>query len=301
MSKKFFKKLAMVLGILTCVSIPTSAFADIKGEYPSGEILSFGSDLSDSQEAQLREQFKAPDSIQAIYVDNQVAIKQFGLDEKGLANFTGGWYSSAYVKLLQKESGVKVTSSNLTLVTNDMLANALITSGILNADVIASAPFPVTGESALAGILAGAENIMGGELSTSNKKAAQKEIDVSLDLAEEVGDKEASAIINEVKTTVIKDKPSSEKEIEKIVEKVENKYDVNISANIQDNMVSLMSDINSLDLDYSKLKDTLDKSASKFKDEMSALGKELKDSGFFDKLFNWIKDFFNSIFNSNEG
>ncbi|WP_346928999.1 DUF1002 domain-containing protein [Clostridium sp.] len=297
MSKKFFKKLAITLGILTCISIPTTAFADIHGEYPSGEILSFGSDLSDSQEAQLREYFKAPDNIEAIYVDSKMAIKQFGLDEKELTNFTGGWYSSAYVKLLQKENGVTVNSSNLTLVTNDMLANALITSGILNAEVTASAPFEVTGESALAGILAGAENIMGGELSTPNKQAAQKEIDVSLDLAEEIGDTEASAIINEVKTAVIKDKPSSEEEIKKIVEKVENKYDVDISATIQNNMVSLMSDINDLDLDYSKLKDTLDKSASKFKDEMASLGKELKDSGFFDKLFNWISEFFSSLFN----
>ncbi|GAA0771918.1 DUF1002 domain-containing protein [Clostridium subterminale] len=297
MSKKFFKKLAITLGILTCISIPTTAFADIHGEYPSGEILSFGSDLSDSQEAQLREYFKAPDNIEAIYVDSKMAIKQFGLDEKELTNFTGGWYSSAYVKLLQKENGVTVNSSNLTLVTNDMLANALITSGILNAEVTASAPFEVTGESALAGILAGAENIMGGELSTPNKQAAQKEIDVSLDLAEEIGDTEASAIINEVKTAVIKDKPSSEEEIKKIVEKVENKYDVDISATIQNNMVSLMSDINNLDLDYSKLKDTLDKSASKFKDEMASLGKELKDSGFFDKLFNWISEFFSSLFN----
>ncbi len=297
MSKKFFKKLAMTIGILTCISIPTTAFADIHGEYPSGEILSFGSDLSDSQEAQLRKYFKAPDNIEAIYVDSKMALKQFGLDEKELANFTGGWYSSAYVKLLQKENGVTVNSSNLTLVTNDMLANALITSGILNAEVIASAPFEVTGESALAGILAGAENIMGGELSTSNKKAAQEEIDVSLDLAEEIGDTEASAIINEVKTAVIKDKPSNEEEIKEIIEKVEKKYDVDISATIQNNMVALMSNINDLDLDYSKLKDTLDKSASKFKDEMEALGKELKDSGFFDKLFSWISEFFSSLFN----
>lgn len=297
MSKKFFKKLAMTIGILTCISIPTTAFADIHGEYPSGEILSFGSDLSDSQEAQLRKYFKAPDNIEAIYVDSKMALKQFGLDEKELANFTGGWYSSAYVKLLQKENGVTVNSSNLTLVTNDMLANALITSGILNAEVTASAPFEVTGESALAGILAGAENIMGGELSTSNKKAAQEEINVSLDLAEEIGDTEASAIINEVKTAVIKDKPSSEEEIKEIIEKVEKKYDVDISATIQNNMVTLMSNINDLDLDYSKLKDTLDKSASKFKDEMNALGKELKDSGFFDKLFSWISEFFSSLFN----
>ncbi|WP_346896288.1 DUF1002 domain-containing protein [Clostridium sp. UBA7503] len=297
MSKKFFKKLAMTIGILTCISIPTTAFADIHGEYPSGEILSFGSDLSDSQEAQLRKYFKAPDNIEAIYVDSKMALKQFGLDEKELANFTGGWYSSAYVKLLQKENGVTVNSSNLTLVTNDMLANALITSGILNAEVTASAPFEVTGESALAGILAGAENIMGGELSTSNKKAAQEEIDVSLDLAEEIGDTEASAIINEVKTAVIKDKPSNEEEIKEIIEKVEKKYDVDINATIQNNMVTLMSNINDLDLDYSKLKDTLDKSASKFKDEMEALGKELKDSGFFDKLFSWISEFFSSLFN----
>lgn len=297
MSKKFFKKLAMTIGILTCISIPTTAFADIHGEYPSGEILSFGSDLSDSQEAQLRKYFKAPDNIEAIYVDSKMALKQFGLDEKELANFTGGWYSSAYVKLLQKENGVTVNSSNLTLVTNDMLANALITSGILNAEVTASAPFEVTGESALAGILAGAENIMGGELSTSNKKAAQEEIDVSLDLAEEIGDTEASAIINEVKTAVIKDKPSNEEEIKEIIEKVEKKYDVDISATIQNNMVTLMSNINDLDLDYSKLKDTLDKSASKFKNEMEALGKELKDSGFFDKLFSWISEFFSSLFN----
>jgi len=297
MSKKFFKKLAMTIGILTCISIPTTAFADIHGEYPSGEILSFGSDLSDSQEAQLRKYFKAPDNIEAIYVDSKMALKQFGLDEKELANFTGGWYSSAYVKLLQKENGVTVNSSNLTLVTNDMLANALITSGILNAEVTASAPFEVTGESALAGILAGAENIMGGELSTSNKKAAQEEIDVSLDLAEEIGDTEASAIINEVKTAVIKDKPSNEEEIKEIIEKVEKKYDVDISATIQNNMVTLMSNINDLDLDYYKLKDTLDKSASKFKDEMDALGKELKDSGFFDKLFSWISEFFSSLFN----
>ncbi len=297
MSKKFFKKLAMTIGILTCISIPTTAFADIHGEYPSGEILSFGSDLSDSQEAQLRKYFKAPDNIEAIYVDSKMALKQFGLDEKELANFTGGWYSSAYVKLLQKENGVTVNSSNLTLVTNDMLANALITSGILNAEVIASAPFEVTGESALAGILAGAENIMGGELSTSNKKAAQEEIGVSLDLAEEIGDTEASAIINEVKTAVIKDKPSNEEEIKEIIEKVEKKYDVDINATIQNNMVTLMSNINDLDLDYSKLKDTLDKSASKFKNEMEALGKELKDSGFFDKLFSWISEFFSSLFN----
>ncbi|MEG1255810.1 DUF1002 domain-containing protein [Clostridium sp.] len=299
MLKKTFKKLAICLSVCVCLGTPVNAFADAHGEYPTGEILSFGSNLNKAQENQLRKYFNAPDDIDAIYVDNSVAIKQLGLDEHNLENFTGGWYSSAYVKLVEKESGVTVKSTNLTLVSNDMLANALITSGILNADVIASAPFEVTGESALAGILAGAEKIMGGELSLEGKQTAQEEIEVSLDLAEEIGQTEASAIINEIKTAIIKEKPSTEEEIQKIVEEIGSKYDVTISDNIQGRMVSLMSDINDLDLDYSKLKDTLDKASSKFKDDMTALGKELKDSGFFDKLFNWIREFFNSIFSSN--
>ncbi len=297
MKKKSIKKLALTLGMLLCLSVPKPAFADIHGEYPTGEILSFGSDLNDSQEAQLRKYFKAPDNIEAIYVDNEMAIKQFGLDKNELANFTGGWYSSAYVKLMEKDCGVIVNSNNLTLVTDDMLSNALITSGILNAEVTASSPFPVTGESALAGILAGAEKIMGGELSLKGKQAAQEEVGVSLDLAEEIGNDEAAAVINEIKTQVIKDKPSTDKEIQDIINNVENKYDVNINANIKDNIVSLMSDINNLDLNYSDLKDTLDKASSKFEDNMKSLSKELNDSGFFDKLFKWIGNFFSSLFN----
>lgn len=296
MKKKSIKRLAMTLAIFLCLSVQRTAFADIRGEYPTGEILSFGSDLNDSQEAQLREYFKAPDNIEAIYVDNEMAIKQFGLDKNELDSFTGGWYSSAYVKLMEKDSGIIVNSNNLTLVTNDMLSNALITSGILNAEITASSPFPVTGESALAGILAGAEKIMGGELSLPRKEAAQEEVGVSLDLAEEIGDDEAAAVINEIKTEVIKEKPSTEKEIENIITNVENKYDVNISAEIRGNIISLMSDINDLDLDYSVLKDTLDKASSKFKDNMAALGKNLEDSGFWTRFLNWITNLFNSIF-----
>ena len=62
---------------------------------------------------------------------------------------------------LTDQGGINVSSKNVSLVTNEMFANALITSGILNCEVIVSAPFMVTGESALAGILAGAEGNYG--------------------------------------------------------------------------------------------------------------------------------------------
>lgn len=296
MIKKYLKKIAIALSTMMCLATPINAFAAIGGEYPTGEILSFGSDLTEVQEAQLRKYFEASDDIEAIYVDNEVAIKQLGLDPNDFSNFTGGWYSSAYVKLVTKENGVNVKSNNLTLVTDDMLANALITSGILNAEVIASAPFAVTGESALAGILAGAEKIMGGELPSDNKQAAQEEIEVSLDLADEVGQTEATAMINEIKTVIIKEKPANEAEIIDVVEKVSTKYGVEISENMKGRVVTLMSDINNLDIDYDKVKDTLNKAADKFKDDLATLGKYLEDTGFFEKMWNWIKEALSSIF-----
>lgn len=300
MIKKNLKKIVIALSTILCLSTPLTAFAARGGEYPSGEILSFGIDLTDAQEAQLRKYFEAPDSVEAIYVDNEVAIKQLGLDPNDFSNFTGGWYSSAYVKLVNKENGVNVKSNNLTLVTNDMLANALITSGILNAEVVASAPFEVTGESALAGILAGAEKIMGGELKAENKQAAAEEIEVSLDLADEVGQTEATAMINEIKTAIIKDKPETDEQIAEVVTEVAEKYGVEISEDMKTKVVTLMSDINDLDIDYSKVKDTLNKAGEKFKDDMAALGKYLEDTGFFEKLWNWIKEFVNSIFGQGE-
>ena len=300
MIKRYIKKIAIALSTMLCLSTPITAFAAKGGEYPTGEILSFGSDLTDEQEGQLRKYFEVSDEVEAIYVDDEVAIKQLGLDPNDFSNFTGGWYSSAYVKLVNKENGVNVQSKNLTLVTDDMLANALITSGILNAEVVASAPFAVTGESALAGILAGAEKIMGGELNTENKQAAQEEIEVSLDLADEVGQTEATAMINEIKTAIIKEKPANEEEIVSVVHEVANKYGVEISENMKARVVTLMSNINDLDIDYSKVKDTLNKAADKFKDDMAALGKYLEDTGFFERLWNWIRNFVTSIFGQGE-
>ncbi len=291
MKKHILKKLAIALTMMTCLSVPVTAFADTHGEYPSGEILSFGANLSDSQEAELRKYFGVSDDMKAIYVDNKVAAKQLGFSIDQVS--TGGWYSSAYVKLNSKETGVTVKTEKLTVVTNDMLANALITSGIYNADVTASAPFDVTGESALAGILAGAEQIMGGELKTENKQAAQEEINVSMDLADDIGGTKAASLINDVKTKVIKDKPKSDKDISKIIDDASKKYDISLSEENKQELINLMNKIKDLDIDYSAIKNALSEAADKFKQELG----DLKDSGFFDRLFSWIKDIFDSIFN----
>lgn len=304
MLMKNIRKIALGLGVALTFNMAMPVMArgnKFVGEYAQGEILSLGSSLNKKQESYLREYFGAPDDIEAIYVDTAMAVKQLGLDKSMLTTYKGGWYSSAYVKLTNG-TGINVTADNLTLVTDDMLANALITSGILNADVIASAPFEVTGESALAGILAGAEKIMGEELSQENKETAQKEIETTLDVADEIGQKEASTIMNEIKAEVIKDSPINITQIENIVINITNNYGVELSDKVRAKVVDTMSDINDLNIDYKEVKQTLKDVGDKlFQDLKNALdkgdkiGMKIKESGIFEKMWNWVKNLWNSF------
>ncbi|MGL4337544.1 MAG: DUF1002 domain-containing protein [Turicibacter sp.] len=311
MKKKFlFIYVVFALMVVIGLGSPTTASAknSFSGEYRQGEILSFGSSLTDSEELALRVYFGVPTDMDAIYVDNETAIKQLGLAPNALDNYTGGWYSSAYVKLTN-QGGIDVSSKNVSLVTNEMFANALITSGILNCNVTISAPFMVTGESALAGILAGIEEIMGESLSEENKVVAKEEIDTTLEVADDIlnssdndidstGDSSnvASGIINDIKQQVIKDSPNST-QIQEIIINVTNNYGVELSEETNARVLSLMEDVNDLDIDYKDIKDTMQNIGDSISNSLKDAGIKLKESGFFENILNWFSDLFKNLMN----
>ena len=301
MVRNKLKNMALSIAVLMGLGMASPVFA--KSDYNPGDILALGSDLTDAQEAALRKYFNAPDGTNTIYVTDEVIIKQLGLDPNDPANYAGGCYSSAYVKLLGDNSGINVKATNLTEVTESMLMNALITSGITAADVKVSSPFKVTGTSALSGILAGVEEVGGFEISLKQKEAAQKEIETTVKVGDEIGSEEASTIINDIKTEVIKEQPKTEEEIKKIVENITNQYNVNISINAKDSIVNLMSDVNDLGLDYSELKSSLKEASNKLSNNLKELGIKLKEEGFFEKIKNWFVDLwdkFINLFRSND-
>ena len=301
MVRNKLKNMALSIAVLMGLGMASPVFA--KSDYNPGDILALGSDLTDAQEAALRKYFNAPDGTNTIYVTDEVIIKQLGLDPNDPANYAGGCYSSAYVKLLEDNSGINVKATNLTEVTESMLMNALITSGITAADVKVSSPFKVTGTSALSGILAGVEEVGGFEISLKQKEAAQKEIETTVKVGDEIGSEEASTIINDIKTEVIKEQPKTEEEIKKIVENITNQYNVNISINAKDSIVNLMSDVNDLGLDYSELKSSLKEASNKLSNNLKELGSKLKEEGFFEKIKNWFVDLwdkFINLFRSND-
>ena len=301
MVRNKLKNMALSIAVLMGLGMASPVFA--KSDYNPGDILALGSDLTDAQEAALRKYFNAPDGTNTIYVTDEVIIKQLGLDPNDPANYAGGCYSSAYVKLLDDNSGINVKATNLTEVTESMLMNALITSGITAADVKVSSPFKVTGTSALSGILAGVEEVGGFEISLKQKETAQKEIETTVAVGDEIGSEEASTLINDVKTEVIKEQPKTEEEIKKIVENITNQYNVNISINAKDSIVNLMSHVNDLGLDYSELKSSLKEASNKLSNNLKELGIKLKEEGFFEKIKNWFVDLwdkFINLFRSND-
>ena len=260
------------------------------------ERVTFGNDLTDTQEQEMLKGFGVTsDQVSIDRITNDDIIKQLGLDPNDKSNYEGGCYSSSYVKLTT-DKGIIVDAKNLTEVTGLMLSNALLTSGVTNAEIKASSPFPVTGTSALSGILKGFEAIQGKELSLKNKKAAQKEIETTSSLADEIGFNEAATIINDIKTAVIKEAPKTEDEVSSIVNDVTKDYKINLTDAQKENITNLMVDIKDLDIDYSKVKDTLTNLKDQLSSALDKAGTELSDSGFLEKAVSAIGDFFNGIF-----
>ena len=283
-----------IISTLTLLIFIFSGFT-LNVQAENKERVTFGTDLTDAQEQEMLKGFGvSSDNVSIDRITNEDIIKQLGLDPNDKSNYQGGCYSSSYVKL-KNDNGIVVDAKNLTEVTGLMLSNALLTSGVTNAEVKASSPFPVTGTSALSGILKGFEAIQGKELSLKNKKTAQKEIETTSTLADEIGFDEAAAVINDVKTAVIKKAPKTEEEVSSIVQDVTKDYKIPLSDTQKENVTNLMVDIKDLDIDYSKVKDTLNNLTDQLSTALDKAGTQLSDSGFFQKALDGIGDFLSGI------
>jgi len=114
-------------------------------------------------------------------------------------------YSSA--KITRKDAGEGlviqiVTPDNITQVTTEMYANAMLTAGIEDATVEVAAPKAVTGHSALVGIYKAYE-VNGEELDPERTDVANDELTVATELADSgVEDAKVSELLTEIKKQI---------------------------------------------------------------------------------------------------
>lgn len=282
---------------LTVISLITSTIPAKISYADSFNVVTLGADLTDSQKSEMLNYFDvSANDVNLLEVTSKEEYEALSSVATS-AQIGNKSISCSYIEPTSS-GGLKIKTNNLTWVTEGMIKNALITAGIENANVIAAAPFKVSGTAALTGIMKGFENSeSGNKIDPEKKEAANEEIVVTGDLGDKIGQDDATNLINDIKNEVLKENPSSDEDVNEIVDKTINKYNYELSDEDKDKIKSLMTKINDLDINYNSIKDQLNDISNDLKDKIdteAVKGFFDKVGEFFSSLWNSIKDFFTS-------
>ncbi len=247
--KKMKRVIPMILAMaLVCTSIPLTAKAD------GSKVVTLGADLSEEQKTSMFEYFGASaDEVQTITVTN-ADERQYLEGVASEAVIGTRAISCSYVEPTS-DGGIQVTVANLTSVTSSMIASTLFTAGMENCNVVAAAPFEVSGTGALTGIMMAYETASGEALSEDQKETATEELITTGELADEIGQDEATDVINDLKEEVMEGDLTDE-EIADAVTDALSEY--NVSDDLASQVTALMEQISQYDYDVNALKETLD-------------------------------------------
>ena len=242
---------ALLCSMCLAVSSPVPAMAD------GTKVVTLGADLTQDQKNTMMNYFKADSSqVQVITVTNQ--------DERALlGNYVPSeqigtrTLSCAYVKPTQS-GGIKVRTANLNYVTCNMIATALSTAGVNNCEVVAACPYEVSGTGALTGVMKAYESASGQALDSTKKDLAAKEVVVTGDVAQQVGQDNATNIINQAKLQIIGDNIQNADEIYNIVNNIAVQNGVTLTQDELDTIVSLLQQIAQQNYDIQEMKKTLE-------------------------------------------
>lgn len=296
--KRFMKTMLLVVLFSFLLSIP-NAFA-ITEESDAEVIAVYGEALSPAQLEETKKLLKVneEENVLELTVTAEDIVKYINGDPNS------NMYSSAKITKLKEGEGIRIiqiTPENITQVTNDMYANALLTAGVTDAKVEVASPIPVTGHSALTGIFKAYE-ATGEELDTARLEVADEELNVATKLAEEAGisEDQVSQLLAEIKQAIGEQNPVTREEVEQIVQEKLDEFGIQISEEYKQLLYELFDKIRALDIDFEQLQGQLEELAGSIKDKLQEAGVDegvLQQIGnFFKDLWNAIVDFFKSLF-----
>lgn len=242
---------ALLCSMCLAVSSPIPAMAD------GTKVVTLGADLTQDQKNTMMKYFKADSSqVQVITVTNQDERDLLGnyVPSEQIGTRT---LSCAYVKPTQS-GGIKVRTANLNYVTCNMIATALSTAGVNNCEVVAACPYEVSGTGALTGVMKAYESASGQALDSTKKDLAAKEVVVTGNVGQQVGQDNATNIINQAKMQIIGDNIQNADEIYNIVNNIAVQNGITLSQDELDTIVSLLQQIAQQNYDIQEMKKTLE-------------------------------------------
>ncbi|MEK3888670.1 DUF1002 domain-containing protein [Bacillus sp. FSL K6-3431] len=257
-------------------------------------IVVYGETLTEAQKEEVRKLLKIKD---------QANVEEIIVTAKDLARLIDGspnsrMFSSAKITLKEKGNGLVITRvnpENITEVTEEMYANALLTAGIENANVEVASPMKVSGHSALVGIYKAYES-RGEMLDKDRMGVANEELDLATDLAEKEGldDEKVGELLTEIKKMIAEQNPVTREEVEQIVEEQLNKMNIELSETDRQLLIDLFEKMRSLNIDFGNVKQQLEGITKDIKKKMEDV---IGDEGFWDSVSNFFKKLFDSIAN----
>jgi len=253
--KKHFKKLTCFISVLSML-VMMFTFMASPAMADATRVVTLGQDLSDEQEAFIINYFGVDlSTARVIYVNNQQEREYVGswIPLEQIGNIT---ISSAYVQPTTS-GGIQVRTANLTYVTGNMIASVLSTAGITNCNVVAAAPFPVSGTGALTGVMIAYQEATGKALDNTKRDLAVQEFTVTQQASGSIGENEALQLVNAVKMNVIQsDVPAEDtQQIADIVDQVVADMDQSLAINGNGNQIDSVNMDQSVSVDNSTYND----------------------------------------------
>jgi uncharacterized protein YpuA (DUF1002 family) len=170
----------------------------VSGAVAAGEkVVVYGADITPAQQQELGQLFGSNPATRTDTVTTPEMVE--ALQGSGLpAAPSDRSISSSALTCQNKGDGLDVRTSNITRITAPVYANALVTAGATDASVLIAAPQadPVTGETALVGVLKGLPQCQAGKpLDASRVSLAYKQVAWTVALAGPTGDVNKAAAL----------------------------------------------------------------------------------------------------------
>lgn len=224
-------------------------------------VIAYGADLTPEEEVIVFRDFPLPQGIgpkdiQSVKVTNEEEWRLFeGLvpaEQIGTKSI-----SSVYLERLGPGAGIKVETKNLTYITPHIFANTLATAGISDARVYATAPQPVSGTAALAGIYKSFETLTGSPIPSGAKRIAALELVDTGYLGEKVGPEQAAILVERCKERLLSAKVATKSEAIRIVEQGVREQNLKLTPEEKSELADLLLKIGSLNPDLTRLRTQL--------------------------------------------
>lgn len=155
--------------------------------------------------------------------------------------------SCVYVELSEQGTGLSVDTYNISWCTAEMYQNALVTAGVSDAKIIVAAPFEVSGTAALTGIYKAYESITGNSLDEIAKAVSTQELTITGELAEQIGNLDATKIVSALKEVLGETAKMSDEEIRREIESIAGEYNVRLTDKQISQLIELCRSLEGLD------------------------------------------------------